>query len=145
MKVKEMSDQGKLIWITGLSGAGKTTIAKNVYEELKKSSQNIVHLDGDELRIMLGDLAEYDNNHRKNIAGIYARICKHLVGSGINTIISTIALYHDIHEYNRMNNENYYEIFLQVDKNVLLKRNKKVKVVNPFIIHLFKFKLILKI
>ena len=39
-----MNKEGKLIWITGLSGSGKTTIAENLYRILKKDNKNYVHL-----------------------------------------------------------------------------------------------------
>ena len=34
-------------------------------------------------------------------------------------------MFHGVHAYNRDNNNNYYEIFLDVDKEILLERNKK--------------------
>ena len=39
-----------LLWITGLSGSGKTTISKMIYKNLKKNYSNIILLDGDKLR-----------------------------------------------------------------------------------------------
>jgi len=121
-----MNKEGKLIWITGLSGAGKTTIAKKVYEILKQQNpNNFVHLDGDDIRNMLGEFASFGIEGRKRTAEVYARLCNYLTGRGINVIISTISLYHSVHEYNRVNNKNYYEILLDVGQNVLTNRNKK--------------------
>ena len=42
--------QGILYWITGLSGAGKTTIGTRLYYEMKKTHDNVVLLDGDILK-----------------------------------------------------------------------------------------------
>ena len=39
--------KGTLYWITGLSGAGKTTIGNALYYELKKKQDNLIILDGD--------------------------------------------------------------------------------------------------
>lgn len=119
-----MNKEGKLIWITGLSGAGKTTTAKKVYEILKKQNNDFIHLDGDDIRNMLGELASFGIEGRRRTAEVYARLCKYLTGRGLNVIISTISLYHSIHEYNRVNNKNYYEILLDVRQNVLTSRNK---------------------
>lgn len=41
---------GRVFWITGLSGAGKTTIGYLLYTKLKIQKNSIVFLDGDELR-----------------------------------------------------------------------------------------------
>ena len=117
--------EGKLIWITGLSGVGKTTVAKKVYGILNQNNQQYIHLDGDDIRNMLGELASFGIEGRKKTAEVYARLCEYLSGRGINVIISTISLYHSVHEYNRVNNKYYYEILLNVEQNVLRSRNKK--------------------
>ena len=44
---------GTVYWITGLSGAGKTTIGKLLYEKIKEKEINTVFLDGDTLREVL--------------------------------------------------------------------------------------------
>lgn len=74
---------------------------------------------------MLGEFASFGIEGRKRTAEVYARLCNYLTGRGINVIISTISLYHSVHEYNRVNNDNYYEILLDVGQNVLTNRNKK--------------------
>jgi len=42
-------DKPYLIWITGLAGSGKTTLAKEIYKILIKKYPNTIHLDGDNL------------------------------------------------------------------------------------------------
>ena len=125
-----MGENGKLVWITGLSGVGKTSIAKQVNRVMKQQNLNYVHLDGDDLRDILGELASYSFSGRRRTAEVYAKLCKFLTGKEINVIISTISLFHYIHEYNRENNKDYYEILLEVDKSVLVARNKK-ELYNP--------------
>ena len=71
---------------------------------------------------MLGEFASFGIEGRKRTAEVYARLCNYLTGRGINVIISTISLYHSVHEYNRVNNDNYYEILLDVGQNVLINR-----------------------
>ena len=44
-----------VIWITGLANSGKTTLAKSIEKELRKKFDNIVHLDGDEIRKVFND------------------------------------------------------------------------------------------
>lgn len=45
--------KGILYWITGLSGAGKTTIGNALYYKLRQNKSNIIILDGDILKIWL--------------------------------------------------------------------------------------------
>ena len=52
-------------WITGLSGAGKTTIGKLLYEKLKSEYPNTVLLDGDTLRRVFGDDLGYTKDERR--------------------------------------------------------------------------------
>lgn len=51
---------GAVYWITGLSGAGKTTIGKIVYEKLKEIHSNTVFLDGDTLRQVFDEDLGYE-------------------------------------------------------------------------------------
>ncbi len=59
---------GMVYWITGLSGAGKTTIGKLLYEKIEENNPNTVFLDGDILRKVFGDDLGYS---RKEVAGIH--------------------------------------------------------------------------
>ncbi|VVB58872.1 putative adenylyl-sulfate kinase [Candidatus Anstonella stagnisolia] len=118
-------EEGKLVWITGLAGSGKSTLAKKVYEKLKGMEKNTVHLDGDILREALGSEAGYSPEERKKLALTYARLCSLLTRQGINVVIATISLFHEVHEYNAKNNRRYYEIVLEVGAQELARRNQK--------------------
>ena len=48
--MKKIKHKPGLLWITGLSGSGKSTISKIIYTKLKKKYSNIILLDGDVLR-----------------------------------------------------------------------------------------------
>jgi len=117
--------QGTLIWITGLAGSGKTAVAKKVYAGLRKRRPDTVHLDGDILRRILGDSFGHDIAGRKATARIYARLAAALTRQGINVVVSTISLFHEIHAFNAKNNKKYVEVLLKVDAAELLRRNKK--------------------
>ena len=54
-----------IIWITGISGAGKTTLAKAVVEKLKENSSNVINLDGDIIRDLFEDNTNYNMNLSK--------------------------------------------------------------------------------
>ena len=60
-----------IIWLTGISGAGKTTLAKNLLNLLKMRLVNLVGVDGDEIRTLFGnDLGYHVNDRIKQIKRI---------------------------------------------------------------------------
>lgn len=111
-------------WITGLAGAGKTTVGKKLYEILKQKKDNTVFLDGDVLRTVFSNL-DYSLEGRRNIAYSYSRLCKLLDDQGIDVIICTISMFEEVRKWNRDNIQNYREIFLDVSYVELEQRNKK--------------------
>lgn len=118
-------NQGRLYWITGLSGAGKTTIGTQLYYAIKEKYQNIILLDGDLLKTLVDDVPGYSNEERLKRAYKYARICKALVDQGLIVVCCTIAMYEEVRQWNRANNDEYVEVFLDVPKDVLKSRDKK--------------------
>lgn len=125
MKNNRKVMKGTLYWITGLSGAGKTTIGTALYEEIKKDHDNAVLLDGDILRNMLCGESGYSDLERRKRADVYAHFCKMLTDQGIIVICCSIAMYDDVREWNRNNNKAYVEVFLDVPKEVLIRRDQK--------------------
>ena len=106
--------KGKLIWITGLSGAGKTTIATAVFKKLKEKKANSVFLDGDIIRDVLNnDLSHNPKDRLKNAYRI-SKLCEFLTSQNIHVVCSTMSLFKEIHQMNRKNIANYYEIFVDV-------------------------------
>lgn len=114
-----------LYWITGLAGAGKTTIGTMLYYDLQKKNDNVILLDGDILKKLLASELGYTAEERLERGKRYAQLCKFLVDQGMIVIICTIAMFDDIRDWNRENIDNYVEIFLDVPIEVLEKRNRK--------------------
>ena len=65
---------GNVYWITGLSGAGKTTIGKIFYSKLKEIYSNTVFLDGDTLREVFGNDLGYSDADRRKCAMRYSKL-----------------------------------------------------------------------
>lgn len=120
-----MKQDGVLYWITGLSGAGKTTIGNRLYYELRKENNNVILLDGDILKNIVADEPGYTDIERKKRAIKYAMLCKILTDQGMIVICCTIAMFDEVREWNRKNNKGYVEIFLDVDLEVLKERDQK--------------------
>ncbi|MBQ2982177.1 MAG: adenylyl-sulfate kinase [Lachnospiraceae bacterium] len=117
--------QGVLYWITGLSGAGKTTIGNKLYYALKEKYDNTVLLDGDVLKEIFCDIPGYSNDERRERAKKYARLCKALTDQGLIVICCTIAMFDEVRDWNRKSNKGYVEVFLDVPMDVIRSRDQK--------------------
>jgi adenylylsulfate kinase-like enzyme len=112
-------------WITGLSGAGKTTIGKALYEAMLENDPKVVFLDGDTLRWVLGDNIGYGYEDRKKCAMQYARLCKMLEEQKFTVICCTISMFDSVRNWNRENFLEYTEVYVKVSLETLKKRDQK--------------------
>lgn len=117
--------KGTLYWITGLSGAGKTTIGNMLYDFLKKKESNVVILDGDMVRSAFGNDLGYSEEDRLKCALRYSGLSRLLTEQGIDVICCTISMFDEVRNWNRNHIDNYLEIFLDVPIEVLQMRNQK--------------------
>jgi adenylylsulfate kinase len=90
-KEKRLEQKGKVLWLTGLSGAGKTTLANALEKRLFDLGHHCQVLDGDILRTGLNsDLGFSEQDRYENISRT-AEIAKLFVQSGIITIVAVIS------------------------------------------------------
>lgn len=123
--ISEENLMSKVFWITGLAGAGKTTIGSLFYEKLKTEQPNTVFLDGDTLRKVFGNDLGYSKEDRRKCGMRYSKLCQLLQKQEINVICCTIAMFDSIREWNRENILEYKEIYLKVSMDTLRKRDQK--------------------
>ncbi len=114
-----------VVWIIGMSGAGKTVIGKEIYIMLKEKLSNLIFLDGDDFRNILGDDLGYSLDERKKNADRICRMCKFLNDQEINVICCILSLFQESRDWNRKNIEEYYEVFINVSFEELVKRDSK--------------------
>ena len=119
-------NNGKLIWITGLAGAGKSTAAKYLIEKLKEVSvSNVVMVDGDSVREICNNDLGYSLEERKKNAWRIVKLCEYLCNQGLIVVCATVSLYKEIHEYIFSHFDNPRIIFLNISREVINRRNQK--------------------
>ena len=120
---------GQVIWITGLSGAGKTTLAKELILRIQKRGSNPILLDGDVLRNLLkvpeNVLDSHSRKVRLDLALKYAQMCRLLSSQGFIVVIATISMFNEVYAWNRENIANYFEVYLKVPLDELRCRDPK--------------------
>lgn len=113
-----------VIWITGLPGAGKTTIAQLLNIQLRALNKQAILLDGDALRDALQQHT-YDIESRKKLALTYSRLAKMFSEQGSIAICATVSMFDSVRDWNAANIENYLEVYVKVSPDVLQQKNQK--------------------
>ena len=114
-----------IIWFTGISGVGKTLIAKKLFKILKKKIKNIVHIDGDKFRSILNNDIGYSLKDRDINASRIINFVKLLNDQKINVIVSANLTSQKYRRYCKKKFNKYLEINISTDLDLLKKRDKK--------------------
>ena len=120
-----MSEKGTVYFFTGLSGAGKTTIGGLFYRRRKARRDNVVLLDGDQIRPVYNEDIGYDDASRLQGAHRTFRVANMLAEQGIDVVVCSICMYSAVRDWNREHITNYREIYVKVKRETLLRRNQK--------------------
>jgi len=103
---------GRVFWITGLSGAGKTTVGRELSKRLRAAGRPVTFLDGDTLRSVIAEDLGHSAGNRRRSAMRNARLCRLLAEQGVDVVCATISLFHEVQSWNRENIPGYCEICL---------------------------------
>lgn len=114
-----------VIWVMGLSGAGKTTFSEQVVIEARRRGKSVVWLDGDEIRNLFdNDLSHSLEDRRINNQRLI-RICSLLDSQGIDVVCSAQSLFPDLREFCRRNFSSYRDVLIDAPLNQLVERDTK--------------------
>ena len=126
-KEKFLNQKSKVIWLTGLSGSGKTTIAKGVEKELYKRGFICQVLDGDNIRAGINNNLGFSIEERfENIRRI-SEVSKLFIHCGIITINSFISPTEKIRKMavDIIGRENFIGVFINAPVSVCEQRDVK--------------------
>jgi len=115
---------GILFWITGLSGSGKTTIAKKIEKKITKLFGPTILISGDNIRKIM-DLNEFTKTKRLDYGKKFSKLSKLITNQKINVIFATVSMLHKVRFLNKKNIRNYVEIYIKTDVQKIIKRGKK--------------------
>lgn len=118
---------GGVIWITGFSAAGKTSLARIVAHSLASSDIPMVHLDGDDLRGILGNKWGYTAPERRELAKVYFRLCSLIAAQGKTVVISAVAMYSEVFTWFKQNVPRGMIVYLNVPEDVRRERDAMTK------------------
>jgi len=117
--------QGFVLWMTGLSGAGKTTLALVLEKELKARGLRVERLDGDIVREGLTrDLGFSKEDRDKNIERV-TFVAKLLSRNGVATLCSFISPYKTTRDMIRREVTNFVECYVEVPLEEAIRRDVK--------------------
>jgi len=118
-------ERGFVVWLTGLSGAGKTTIANALAERLKSLGYKVEILDGDVVRQHFSKGLGFSKEDRiENIKRV-AYVAHLLARNGIVVIVALISPYREGRNYARQLIGDFVEVYVKCPLNVLIERDVK--------------------
>jgi adenylylsulfate kinase len=120
-----MGDTGRVFWITGLSGAGKTAVAGHLVTGLAATGLDPILLDGDVLREVFGGGFGHGIEERRRLAFCYARLCRELSRQRATVVCATISMFEAVREWNRANIPCYTEVYLRMSLAELVAQDEK--------------------
>ena len=126
-KEKLLNQKGKVVWLTGLSGSGKTTIALQLEKELYKLGFLVQILDGDNIRAGINNNLSFSESDRTENIRRIAEVSKLFLNCGIITINCFVSPTIKMRQIAKkiIGKENYYEIFIDADLETCEKRDVK--------------------
>jgi len=120
-----LSSQGVTIWFTGLSGSGKSTIARILEKKLRGMGRNVEVLDGDVIRTNLSKGLGFSKEDRDTNIKRIGFVCHLLTRNSVIAIASAISPYRNVRDYNRSLIGNFVEVYAKCSIEECEKRDVK--------------------
>lgn len=122
--MKKNPKKGILFWVTGLSGSGKTTIAKKIKNDIESLYGPTLLISGDDVRRIF-NFKEYSAKKRLNLVKKYCKLAQFITNQNINLIFAVVGMMDSIRNWNKKNIVNYVEIYVKSDLKKIIKIRKK--------------------
>jgi adenylylsulfate kinase len=114
-----------VVWVLGLSGAGKTTLCQAVLDLMKPLVPGLVALDGDAVRQAFGhDLGHSEADRIRQFQRLQG-MAKVLAEQDVAVIVAAVYSNPDLLSWNRENLPNYFEVFVSASLETVKRRDSK--------------------
>ena len=120
-----MKHQGATIWLTGLSGSGKSTVANLVAKRLREVGAKVEILDGDVVRTNLSKGLGFSKEDRDTNIRRIGFVCGLLSRHGVIAIAAAISPYSRVRDEVRATTTNFIEVFADCPLDTLIERDVK--------------------
>ena len=117
--------RGLVIWLTGLSGAGKSTIATRLEQELRVLGRNVTVLDGDEVRTHLSKGLGFSKEDRDTNIRRIGYVAGLVAGHGGVAIAAAISPYREVRDEVRTATPGFVEVYVRCSLEELVRRDTK--------------------
>ena len=97
-----------VIWIIGLSGSGKSYLAKKIFSRIKRKK---ILIDGDDVRKYITYKLKYDKKDRLKNSILISDLCKFLENKGFVVICSILSIFPQHQKNNRKKFKNIFRFF----------------------------------
>jgi adenylylsulfate kinase len=120
-----MEKKGFILWFTGLSGAGKTTLARLVEVHLRERGHRVEVLDGDIIRTNLSKGLGFSKEDRDTNIRRIGFVCRLLARNEVVAIAAAISPYREVREEIRRESDGFVEVYVKCPISVLAERDVK--------------------
>jgi len=117
--------KGFTIWLTGLSGAGKSTIARSLEQRFRACGARVEVLDGDVVRTHLCKGLGFSKEDRDENIRRIGFVCELLSRNGVVAIAAAISPYRAVREEVRARIPDFIEVYMHCPMDVLIERDVK--------------------
>jgi adenylyl-sulfate kinase len=117
--------QGFTVWLTGMSGAGKSTASHLLAERLRGLGAKVEVLDGDVVRTHLSKGLGFSKEDRDENVRRIGFVCGLLARNGVIAIAAAISPYRAAREEVRARVSNFVEVYVECPIDVLVQRDAK--------------------
>ena len=120
-----MKTNGAIVWLTGLSGAGKTTIANRLRDIIAERNVNVEVLDGDVIRTSLSQGLGFSKGDRDINIRRVGYVANLLSRNGVIVIVAAISPYRAVRDEVKASSHNFIEVYVNAPIEICESRDVK--------------------